>query len=164
MSIEDDIELLARVPTFSALGYEALRVLAIGSDSRTLQEGEVLCQEGEASDAAYVVEEGALTAQQSQRDAQPILIRRGTLLGELSLLIETKRPATITATEPTSVMRIPRALFIKMLQGYPDVAERMRQTLMARTAQLSTDLGAVRIALDIAGPPLAPRVGGRDAD
>lgn len=157
MSIEDDIELLARVPTFSALGYEALRVLAIGADSRSLQEGEVLCEEGEPADAGFVVEDGSLAAKPRPPETRPMVLGRGTLLGEISLLVETTRPATIVAAEPSSVMRIPRALFIKMLQGYPEVAERMRQHLLQRTQELSLDLGAARVALDISAPPLVPR-------
>ena len=149
MSIEDDIALLEEVPSFSVLGRDALRVLAIGSESRTLEQGETLFREGEAADCGYVVEEGELTAVPKGRMAQPIAIGRATLLGELSLLAETRRPATVTAAGPAAVMRIPRSLFLKMLQGYPDVAERLRQTMLARTERMVEELALVRNALDV---------------
>ena len=47
---------------------------------------------------------------------------RGALIGELALLTETKRPVTAVAREPSSVVRIPRQLFLKTLEGYPDAA------------------------------------------
>ena len=50
------------------------------------------------------------------------MVGRGTLLGELALLTETVRPVTATANEPSTVLRIPRTLFLKMLEGYPDAA------------------------------------------
>ncbi|MCC7347179.1 MAG: cyclic nucleotide-binding domain-containing protein [Variibacter sp.] len=153
MSIEDDVGLLERVPTFSALGREALRVLAIGAESRTLEGGEVLFRAGDVADCGYVVEEGALTAIPPGRSAQPVRLQRGALIGEMSLIIETRRPATVRAIDPSSVMRIPRPLFLKMLQGYPEVAERLRETLIARADRCADDLGGVRLRLDmIEGP------------
>ena len=48
-----------------------------------------------------------------------IIAGPGTLLGELALIAEIKRPATATANEPSTVIRISRSLFLKMLEGYP---------------------------------------------
>jgi CRP-like cAMP-binding protein len=153
MTIEDDIGLLEQVPTFAALGRDALRVLAIGAESRVLIQGEVLFKESEPADSGYVVEEGLLTATPSGRRASPISFRRGALIGELSLITATQRPVTITAAEPSSVMRIPRPLFLKMLQGFPSMAERLRDDLLARTQQLANELDGVRRVL---GPDIAP--------
>ena len=150
MTIEDDIALLERVPSFAELGHDALRVLAIGSESRTLQRGETLFYEGDIADSGYVIEEGLLSAAPRARNARRVMMARGTLVGELSLLTETSRPVTVTAEEPSSVMRIPRALFVKMLQGYPHVAERLRQSMITRSERLADELGAIRQALDIA--------------
>jgi CRP-like cAMP-binding protein len=148
MSIEDDIALLQRVPTLAVLGKEALRIIAIGAESRTLRRGEVLFREGDPADAGYVVEEGRLTAVTKNRNTQPVIIERGVLLGELALVTETLRPATVTAADTTSVMRIARPLFLKMLQGYPDVAERLRAALAQRSEQLCSELGRVRDAFE----------------
>jgi CRP-like cAMP-binding protein len=154
MTIEDDIALLQRVPTLSVLGDEALRVLVIGAESRTLQEGEALFYAGDRADAGYVVEEGLLRAVLPNRNAPQVTMGRGTLVGEMSLITETRRPVTVFAAEPSSVMRIPRPLFLKMLQGYPEVAERLRQNLISRTEQLAGELGHVRRALDVSDEAL----------
>ncbi|MBN8919153.1 MAG: Crp/Fnr family transcriptional regulator, partial [Rhizobiales bacterium] len=60
----------------------------------------------------------------------------------------TPRPMTAMAREFSSVMRIPRALFLKMLDGFPDVAERLRQWLLGQTDQIADEIETVRRALD----------------
>ncbi|MEA2870974.1 MAG: hypothetical protein QOH67_950, partial [Hyphomicrobiales bacterium] len=71
----------------------------------------------------------------------------GTLIGELALLTETKRPVGAVAREPSSVVRISRQLFLKMLDGYPDAARRMRDAIAARVNQTAGEFTRVRAAL-----------------
>jgi CRP-like cAMP-binding protein len=58
MSIEDDIRLLEQVSTLAVLGHEALRILAIGFESRDVHGGDILFREGENADAGYVIQKG----------------------------------------------------------------------------------------------------------
>ena len=51
------------------------------------------------------------------------------MLGESALLVETRRPASATAREDSVVLRISRAMFLKMLESYPDAAVRLREVL-----------------------------------
>src|SRR5207237_2707938 len=71
-------------------------------------------------------------------------VGRGGLVGEMALLTETKRASTATACEPSTVMRIPRSLFLKMLEGYPDAARRVRDSILARTEQATREMRKVR--------------------
>jgi len=144
MTIQDDIALLERVPTFAPLGREALRIIAIGAESRSMQEGAVLFRIGDVADCGYVVETGSFKLVSGHEHVLPVVVRRGALLGELSLLTETRRPVTATAQELSLVMRIMRPLFLKMLDGYPEVAERLRQIMLARTEELTDELSRVR--------------------
>jgi CRP-like cAMP-binding protein len=150
MSIDDDISFLERVPTLSLLGREALRILAIGAESRYVHDGDVLFREGEVADAGYVVQEGAFTLASSNTRGgdPPMTVGPGALIGELALLTETVRPTTATATEPSSVIRIPRKLFLKMLEGYPDAAQRLREVVALRAAQAMNDISSVRPVFD----------------
>src|SRR5262247_891262 len=114
MSIDDDIAFLERVETLALLGREALRILAIGAESRYVHDGDVLFREGEPADAGYVVQEGSFAlASRNWRDIGLVTVGPGALLGELALLTETVRISTATATEPSAVVRIPRKLFLK---------------------------------------------------
>jgi CRP-like cAMP-binding protein len=150
MTIEDDIVFLEKVPTFGVLGRAALRILAIGAESRYVHEGEVLFHAGEAADAGYVVQEGSFSLKGDKAGEANTVLGPGTLLGELALLTETKRPVTATAREPSTVIRISRSLFLKMLEGYPDAAQRMRDAMMARADQTSREIINIRAALDAA--------------
>lgn len=156
MSIDDDIVFLSDVPTLALLGREALRILAIGAENRYVHDGDVLFREGEAADGGYVVQEGSfrLTSQHISPGLEPITVGPGTLLGELALLTNTVRPATATALEPSSVIRIPRMLFVKMLEGYPDAARRLRKMIADRADQAMEDIRSVRPVLDIADETL----------
>ncbi|CAL8980145.1 Acetyltransferase Pat [Rhodoplanes serenus] len=148
MSIEDDIGFLESVPTFRLLGPNALRILAIGCESRSVASGGVLFRAGDAADCGYVVQEGAFRLDAAQRDGPVTTVGPGVLLGELALLIDTVRPVTATATEPSAVMRIPRQLFLKMLEGFPDAAYRLRDHLAARALETADDIAQVRTNLD----------------
>jgi CRP-like cAMP-binding protein len=151
MTIEDDIAFFERVPTLGHLGRDALRLLAIGAETRYVHGGEVLFAAGEEADAGFVIQEGSfsLTSGPADHEAEPLVVGRGTLIGELALLAETKRPATATALEPSTVLRIPRALFLKMLDGFPEAAHRLRDILASRNDQSTTDIYGVRSRLDI---------------
>jgi CRP-like cAMP-binding protein len=149
MSIEDDIAFFERVPTFSVLGRAALRILAIGAESRYVHSGEVLFKAGDAADAGFVVQEGAFNLTPGQGDGgAAIVVGRGTLLGELALLTQTVRPVTATATEPSTVLRVPRTLFLKMLEGYPDAAQQLRDNLARRAEQSAQEIYGVRSLLE----------------
>jgi CRP-like cAMP-binding protein len=150
MTIEDDIAFLERMPIFALLGPQALRILAIGAESRYVHNGEVLFVAGELADGGYVVQDGsfALQLDDAESDEARVVVERGTLLGEFALLTETVRPVTATALEPSTVMRIPRSLFLKMLEGFPDAAQRLRDYMARRAEQTAREIVAVRQALD----------------
>jgi CRP-like cAMP-binding protein len=152
MTIEDDIAFLERVPALAVLGRDALRIIAIGSESRYVHEGNPLFAEGEDADGGYVVQDGSfeLVAQNNPGIA-PAVAGPGMLIGELALIAESKRQVTAVAREPSSVVRIPRQLFLKTLEGYPDAARRMRDALAARTNQATNEF--IRVRSGLAGAP-----------
>jgi CRP-like cAMP-binding protein len=151
MTIEDDIAHFESVPTLALLGREALRILAIGAENRYVHGGNVLFREGEAADGGYVIQEGSFSlAPERNNSIAPLAVGAGTLLGELALITETIRRVTATAREPSTVMRIPRSLFLKMLEGYPDAAQRLREDILRRAEDSSRDIHKVRGFLDAA--------------
>jgi CRP-like cAMP-binding protein len=144
MTIEDDIAFLERVPTLALLGRQALRILAIGAESRYVHRGEALFTAGEPADCGYVVQEGSFRLTTASRPDNDHVVGPATLLGEFALIAETVRPVTATAAEPSTVIRISRSLFLKMLEGFPDAARRLRDTILARTDQMSREMESVR--------------------
>jgi CRP-like cAMP-binding protein len=149
MAIEDDINFFEKVPTLSMLGRGALRILAIGAESRYVHSGETLFAVGDDANGGYVVQEGSFRLSPRGGDAvRSIRVGVGTLLGELALFTETTRPVTATALEPSTVLCIPRPLFLKMLEGYPDAAVRLREILAKRTDESERDMQRLRAVID----------------
>jgi CRP-like cAMP-binding protein len=139
MSIEDDVALLDSIPTLRVLGIASLRMLAIGSDTREFDRGDVLFRAGDAADAGFIVQRGAfrLNAHDSR---QEVVVGPGVLLGELALIVEMARPATAMALEHSSVIRIARSLFQRVLESDPAAARRLRDEMAGRTSQIASDI------------------------
>lgn len=149
MSLEDDIALFAQVPTLAFLGKDALRILAIGAESRSLPGGAILFYAGELADGGYIVQDGLILLEPGTlQEGKEVTVGRGTLIGELALLTDMVCPATAIAKEPTTVIRITRTLFKKMLEGYPDAAVKLRNIMAARVEEWTRDLAAVQRAMD----------------
>jgi CRP-like cAMP-binding protein len=145
MSTEDEIALLERLPVLRPLGSGALRSLAIAAEIHSMQPGDVLFTAGEAADAAYIIAQGSVTLKPEYGTA--LIAGPGTLLGETAMFAETRRPATATARENTTMMRISRTTFLKVLDSYPDAARRLREMIASRTDQWAHEMENIRAAL-----------------
>jgi CRP-like cAMP-binding protein len=150
MAIDDDITFLERVPRLILLGRQALRILAIGAETRYIHSGEVLFKRGEEADGAYVIQDGRFKL--SSNDGDELTVGPCTLLGEVALFSETRRPATARALEPSTVLRIPRFLFVRMLDSFPEAARKLREILAARLDQATREISNVRAVLDAHEP------------
>jgi len=149
MGLEDDVALFEQVPPLAALGKQALRILAIGAETRHLQSGAVLFYAGELADGGYVVQEGTLLLEPGTlSEGKEVTVGPGTLVGELALMTNTVCQSTAIAKEPTVVVRIPRNLFRKMLEGYPAAAEKLRESMTQRLETWAQELSTVKRALE----------------
>ncbi|WP_438273700.1 cyclic nucleotide-binding domain-containing protein [Nitrobacter sp.] len=140
MSIDDDVVLLERVPTLRLLGGEALRVLAIGAEQQQFARGSILFRAGDEADAGYVVQEGGFRIHLMDGSDHEVIAERGALIGELALIVPMARPATAVALEYSMVIRIPRTLFLRVLDSDPAAARRLRDELSNRTRQTTSDI------------------------
>ena len=149
MSIEDDVALLERVPTLRLLGDTALRVLAIGSEQLEFARGSVLFRQGEDADAGYVIQSGAFRISLDDGSDHEVIAGPGTLIGELALMVAMKRPSSAVALEYTSVIRIARSMFQRVLDSDPAAARRLRDAVAARVSELASDVMLVGSKLSL---------------
>ena len=138
MSIEDDVALLERVPTLRVLGTTALRMLAIGSEQRGVGRDAALFHAGEEADAGFVVQRGAFRIEDGRNAS--VVAGPGALIGELALITAMQRPSTAVALEDSSVIRIARSLFQRVLESDPAAARRLRDELAKRTSQIASEI------------------------
>jgi CRP-like cAMP-binding protein len=152
MSLDDDIAFFEQVPTFAVLGKQALRILAIGAETRRLQSGAVLYYAGDLADGGYLVQQGSLLLEPGvPSDGKEIIVGPGTLVGELALISDMVCPMTATAQEPTVVIRVSRSQFRKMLEGYPAAAVKLRDVMATRIDAWTRELVQVKQTMDNAG-------------
>jgi CRP-like cAMP-binding protein len=138
MSIEDDVALLERVPTLRLLGTTSLRMLAIGSEQRDFASGDVLFNIGEDADAGYIVQRGTFRIEDG--GGVEIIAGPGALIGELALVVAMPRPSTAIALEYSSVIRVARSLFQRVLESDPAAARRLRDEFANRTSQIASEI------------------------
>jgi CRP-like cAMP-binding protein len=138
MSIEDDVALLERVPTLRLLGMTALRMLAIGSEQRDFARGELLFAAGDDADAGFIVQRGSFRI--ADDNGAETIVGPGALIGELALVVAMPRPSTATALEHSSVIRVARSLFQRVLESDPAAARKLRDEFASRTSQIASDI------------------------
>jgi predicted acylesterase/phospholipase RssA/CRP-like cAMP-binding protein len=137
--------LLASTPLFAGLAADSLRVFDADAYRLELSAGDMLCRQGDAADAMYVVVRGSLHV--LVEDANRIVrcvdtLGRGSVIGEMALLLNDTRTATVVAARGSELLRIPKAEFERLLLDHPTTAVEMARMLGARLKR--TTRGEVR--------------------
>lgn len=145
MALDDDILFLRKIVTFRVLGPDALRVLAISAEKVHLRAGDVLFEEGEPADSAYVVIAGAIRLRRAADKAldEPTIVEEKTLIGESALMVETDRPASAIAVQPCTLYKISRGVFMRTLESDVEAAISLREMIARRIDAALDDLDTV---------------------
>ncbi len=138
MSIEDDVALLSASRHCAC--WERLRCACWRSapSSAVFARGDVLFNAGDEADAGFVVQRGAFRIEDGA--GAEIIAGPGALIGELALIVAMQRPSTATALEHSSVIRVARSLFQRVLESDPAAARRLRDEFANRTSQIASDI------------------------
>ena len=126
-----ELELLQRTSVFGPLPYAALRRLASSLGERHAAAGEVIVRQGDDGDLVYVIAQGRVTV---TRDGE--LLRElgpAEVFGELALILDVPRTATVTATEPVELRTLGRERFLATVTGNQLSHEALRRLVAART-------------------------------
>ena len=113
---------LAATPLFAGMSQEALGSLVEQLQLVTLAKGEVLFYEGDPGDALYVIVEGevAVSAEGPPR-VEMARLGAGSFIGEVALMTDQPRSATVTATTDAELLRIDRKTLSKVLAEHGEV-------------------------------------------
>jgi CRP-like cAMP-binding protein len=112
-------------------------MLAIGSEQRHFARGEVMFNVGDDADGGFIVQRGAFRIEDG---AAEVIAGPGALIGELALIAPMQRPSTATAIDHSSVIRVARSLFQRVLESDPAAARRLRDEFASRTSQIASDM------------------------
>jgi CRP-like cAMP-binding protein len=124
------IELLKRVPLFADCSKAELRELARNADEIDLRQGTVMTREGRAGREFFVLVSGE--AQVTQKGKKIATLSGGDWFGEIALLTDTPRTATVTATSPVNVLVLTDRRFRTVVDTMPSIALKVLSSVSAR--------------------------------
>jgi CRP/FNR family cyclic AMP-dependent transcriptional regulator len=136
-SQDTKVEALKRAPLFEGLSKKELTLLARVSEDMELDAGTVLCKEGELGHEFFVIVEGETEVTKKGRK----LAKRsgGDFVGEIALLEEVPRTATVKAKTPLRVFVLTSRDFHHLLEESPQVERKVLRALAKRVAELAAD-------------------------
>ena len=129
---EDELRILTGVPIFSPLPGTSLEQLATRLVPLRIEPGRVIVREGDEGDRFYMVAEGELEV--TQQDATIAELEAGDYFGEIALLRDTSRTATVTARTKAVLYALDREDFLAAVTGHPQSAEAAETVMSARLA------------------------------
>lgn len=129
-----DRDVLKKSSFFSGLSDEQLDWLLEGGERQSLDTGQILITEGSQPDAFYVILEGEVEILKRSGNQQAVIAVHGAcaILGEMSLIENAPRTATVRAAKPSKVLKISQGTFNQLIHGNPSAALALLQTVMRR--------------------------------
>jgi len=153
MSILTEVELLRRIPLFANIDTSRLKLLAFTSERLTFENGAVLFREGDRGDSAYLILTGKVDISVGSPNGDVVVAHLGAnnIVGEMSLLCETPRTATVTAAEPLDTLRIKKDQFFGLLRDLPQMTLEIMRELAMRLNNVNKELSTAHAKLRAAG-------------
>ncbi len=111
-----EIQLLRSISIFAALPAPSLEGIARDLEPLTVSQGTVVIKEGERGDCYYAVAEGELEISRESQFLQ--MVSRGDGFGEIALIRDVPRQATVTAATDASLYTLERELFVQAVTGH----------------------------------------------
>jgi len=124
------VDHLRKVPIFSKLSAKELEHIARSVKERVYESGTVIIKEGDPGLGFFLITEGRVDV--SHRDHRIRDMGPGEFFGEMALLEEAPRSATVTAKERTRCLQLVRWDFRALLKENPDLAVRMLEVVVQR--------------------------------
>ena len=131
------VEALKRAPLFAGLSRKELVQLARVSEDVEVPPGKVLCKEGQTGREFFVIVDGEVEVTRS--DKHVATRTGGEFFGEIALLEDTPRTATVTAKTPLRFFVLTRKDFRHLVNENPNVERKVLRALARRVVELSGD-------------------------
>jgi len=142
MSLNEEVELLRSVPLFANLEPSKLKLLAFTSERLTFPKGQDLFKQGDIGDAAYVIISGSAEVV-IETPSGPLTVAqvgKNAFVGEIAILIDVPRTATIRATTRLETLKISKDLFFRLMTEFPEMAVEVMRELARRLDKTNQQL------------------------
>lgn len=136
-SHDTKVDALKKAPLFEGLSDKELGEVAMRADDLDFPAGKVLCREGEVGSEFYVIMEGE--AEVTRNGNTLATHGPGDFFGEIALVEDVPRNATVTTSTPVRCFMVTRGRFLHVLDDFPDVERKVMRALAKRLVASSND-------------------------
>ena len=147
----DVASFLRRVPLFDCLGDQELEALAEVTFPRTFDKGQLIILAEEPGDTLFIVRSGQVKVSLTHASGKEFilsLLGEGEFFGELALLDERPRSASVVAIEETVLLMLRRPEFLQLLGKVPAIAVALLEELASRLRRTDEQIGGLAL-LDV---------------
>jgi CRP/FNR family cyclic AMP-dependent transcriptional regulator len=142
---------LSNISLFSALPEASIVELVNHTYTHIYEKDTIITHEGDVSDVLYVILSGSVKVFLENRQGECITLRvlhRGDYFGELSLLDESSRSASVITLDKTMLAIIDKAEFIKCLRNTPEIAINLCIELSRRMRAITENVKDLKFSED----------------
>jgi CRP/FNR family cyclic AMP-dependent transcriptional regulator len=134
MNLNEEVELLKGVPIFSKVEPAKLKLLAFTSERMNFAAGQELFHQGDQGDAMYVILGGVADVLIDSAAGQIAIaeLQKNGFVGEIAILCDVPRTATIKARESLSTLKISKDMFYRLVAEFPQMAIEVMRELAHR--------------------------------
>jgi CRP/FNR family cyclic AMP-dependent transcriptional regulator len=146
LSLNEEADLLRKIPLFAKIDPTKLKLLAFTSERLTFGAGNELFHQGDVGDTAYIIIDGEadVLVDTPTGELAVAKLKQNDLVGEIAILINVPRTATVRADSELTTLAISKDQFFQLIREFPDMAVEIMRELALRlertTAQLRTAL------------------------
>lgn len=142
MKLEDEVEVLRRIPLFAKIEPSRLKLLAFTSDRVTFEPGQDMFQQGDLGDAAYLILVGDadVVIDTPSGPVTVASIHKNALVGEIAILCDAPRNATIRPTSKLDALKIKKDHFLRLITEFPEMAIEVMRVLANRVSATNDEL------------------------
>ena len=152
MSIEQEVEILRKIPLFANVEPAKLKLMCFASERITFKQGQSLFEQGDVGDSAYIIIEGSadviVTTEGPMVVAQ---LGKNDIVGEIAILVDIPRTATVTATSELTTLKVTKDLFFRMVSDFPEMGVEIMRVLAQRLESTTAALLKARAAVGAQG-------------
>lgn len=149
----DVVELLRRSSLFVELAPNEMEALARAAEQREFARDEVIFAMNEPADGLYVVASGRVKVSIPSTEGKEIIIATlgpGQIFGEMALLDDEPRSASVVAQLATTTYRIRRFDFQRLIDAHPAIARKLMRELSLRLRRANAQMESL-VTLDVVG-------------
>jgi CRP-like cAMP-binding protein len=134
LSLNEEVELLRNIPMFANIEPSKLKLLAFTSERMAFKDGDVLFRQGEQGDSAYVIigGEADVIVDTPKGPLTVAKLKRNDIVGEIAILCDVPRTATVRAATKLEAMVIAKDLFFRLIMEFPQMAVEIMRELARR--------------------------------